>query len=131
MKRTYQIIKDIAVKKADTSSISSGEANSVTTTERLKDGYARVAGLFFVSHANTNDLAGVHVSLKIAQQEVLPTGFDASLITFSTNIAQADCTLDLSKENIPARSSELEVTVEKTTATTDRAFDIYVILEND
>lgn len=130
MKKTFQIIKNISVpyKPSDSSETTS---NTVTTTERLKDGYSRVTGVMIVSHAQTNDLAGVHVSLKIAQQEVLPTGFDASLITYSPDVSMAEIILDISKENIPAKSSELELTIERTSYTTERIFDLYLVLEKD
>lgn len=129
MNKTYQIIRGIEVPTSATSKYDTGVMNTKSTTERVKDGYSRVTGLFFVSHAKTNDLAGVSVGLKIAQQEVLPLGFDASLITFSPDVSRSDCLLDLSAENIPARSSELEITVELTNDTVARSFDVYLVLE--
>ncbi len=120
MKRTFQIIKDITTPT---------DSEQKTVTERLKEGYAKVSGIFVVPETASTSLDGVEVSLKIAQQEVLPIGFDLSLLTHTQYISMKDATLDIADEGIPARSSELELTVSKSGA--EKKFSLYVVLQKE
>lgn len=122
MNKTFQIIKDIETPMA---------TDSKTITERLKEGYAKVTGIFVVPQTVNTDLTGVEVSLKIAQQEVLPAGFDLSLLAQTPYISMRDATLDISAEDIPARSSELELVVNRISSNVSRTFSLYVVLSKE
>ena len=122
MNKTFQIIKDIETPKT---------SDSLTITERLKEGYAKVTGVFVAPQTTNTDLSGIEVSLKIAQQEILPSGFDLSLLAQTPYISMHDATLDISDENIPARSSELEFTVSRISTSVSRTFSLYVILSKE
>lgn len=123
MKKSYQIIRDITVTGG----------KSTTITERLKEGYTRCVGAFVTPTTAATSFMQLTASLKIAQNEILPAGFDLSLIAFSGDVSMNECIFDFRKENIPARSSELEIVVKNNSsdAANSQSFNLYLILEND
>lgn len=150
MKKTFQIIRGLSLLHKDASTpwgsvapVQNGEGNQavnvVSVNERLKDGYSKCTGVFVVPEKIGEKLSNVTITLKIAQQEVLPVGFALSLITYDGNSSLADTTYDFRQENIPARSSEAEITIECLTSLcgtqTERKnaqlFDLYLVLENE
>ncbi len=122
MKQAFQIIKDIVTP--------TGGENAITYTERLKEGYSKCIGVFITPISQDTDLSQVEISLKIAQQEIFPSGFDASLIAHTGFISMKDAMFDISNENIPAKSSELELVVSNN-GTAAKTFSLYLVLSKD
>lgn len=120
MKKTLQVLRDVEYGPKYPA------GNTVTLT--LRDNYARCTGFFIVPYENNADMNGVTFGLRIDNQEVLPDGCDASLFLKNNNISRGEATYDLSKENIPARSSNVELTVKSQRI--HGWFHIYFVLEN-
>ena len=117
MKKTLQIFRDITI-----------ESNSESfKSEQLKEGYSNCTGIFIVPISGS--LKNVTLSVKIAQYEVLPQGTDAVLIAFDGKNSLADSIYDFKQEGIPARSSEMDITIKNLSAESVK-FNLYLVLEN-
>ena len=120
MKKTYQIERDIRIDAGKTAIINT----------QLKENYARCTGFFLTPYKAGTDFMALTLGLNIAQQEILPINTDSSLFALTDYIGRADATYDFSEENIPARSSDVQLTI---TNTSDSAqiVNAYFILKND
>lgn len=119
MKKSFQIWQEIHI-----------PANSETTlSEQLKENFGKCTGAFIVPISATTNLSGVSLFLKIAQQEILPKGTSASLLTFNGNVELKNVIYDFSADNIPARSSEMDLTFTNK-GTSEVVLDFYLVLEN-
>ncbi|MCQ2607747.1 MAG: hypothetical protein MJ197_03570 [Bacteroidales bacterium] len=120
MKKSFQIWREIEVPAG----------GQTVLSELLKENFSKCTGAFIVPFSATTNLSQVSLFLKIAQNEILPNGTDASIITFDGSVALKDAIYDFSKDNIPARSSELDLTITNN-GTSDVKLNFYVVLENE
>lgn len=128
MKKSYQIWRDVIIPRNDSSTGLPGE---VVISEQLKENFAKATGFFIVpSNDLSKDLSGLTIFLKISQNEILPKGTDASIVSFNGNVAREQVVYDFSKENIPARSSDFELTLSNYDINAKKV-NIYVVLENE
>ncbi|MBE6341456.1 MAG: hypothetical protein E7069_12100 [Bacteroidales bacterium] len=119
MKKSYQIERGLVV-----------PANQTKVYNfQLKENYAKCTGVFVVPFRGNTDFSQLTLGLNIAQTEVLPNGVDASLIALTDYISRADATYDFKEENIPAKSSDVQLTITNN-GTTEQKFNMYFILEN-
>ena len=133
MKRSFQIFRGVVAKGIVTSTDSETNAtkatgNIVSLTDQLRQDFSKCVGVFVVPATAKTDLSGVTCSLKIAQNEILPDGFDLSLIVFKGEVSLHDTVYDFSKYDIPAKSSEFELILTNSTET-DQEFNLYFVLE--
>ena len=125
MKKSFQIWRQQTI-PARTGGIDGEKVIS----DQLKENYAKATGFFIVPFAaNQKDLSDLTISLKIAGNEILPKGTDASIVSFNGNVALDKVVYDFSKDNIPARSSEIEMVLTNKGASLD--VNLYVVLENE
>lgn len=126
MKKSYQIWRGQEVPaRAD------GNDGELVISDQLKEQYAKATGFFIVPFAaNKKDLSPLSLFLKIAGNEILPKGTDASIVTFNGNVERDKVVYDFSKDNIPARSSELELVLSNSSSEAIKV-NIYVVLENE
>lgn len=117
MKKTLQIFRGISISKESEQFIS----------EQLKEGYTNCTGIFIVPVSGS--LKNVTLSVKIAQYEVLPQGTDAILIAFDGQNPLSESIYDFKNEGIPARSSEMDISIQNTSSS-DVKFNLYLVLEN-
>lgn len=96
---------------------------------QLQQTYENCTGIFAVPQNANVDLSAVSLSCKIAQNEILPQGTDLVFISFNGNCSLKDVIYDFRKENIPARSSDVELTFKNTSASA-LTFKFYFVLEN-
>ncbi len=114
MKRSFQIFRNITAKDlvestdSETNKVTAGD-NIVSLTDQLRQDFTKCVGVFVVPQSASTDLSGVTCSLKIAQNEILPDGFDLSLIAFKGEVSLGQTIYDFSKDEIPAKSSEFEL----------------------
>ena len=133
MKRSFQIFRNITAKGIDestdseTNKVTAG-GNIVSLTDQLRQDFSKCVGVFVVPQSASTDLSGVTCSLKIAQNEILPDGFDLSLIAFKGEVSLGQTIYDFSKDEIPAKSSEFELILTNGTKT-DQTFNLYFVLE--
>jgi hypothetical protein len=119
MRKTYQVERSV--------SVAAGAAKQVNLT--MKENYSRVTGFFITPNTALTDMGQITIGLTIAQQEVLPKGCDASLFAITGYVSRGEATYDFREENIPARSSEAQLTIENN-GETDQTFNVYFVLEN-
>lgn len=117
MKRTYQIVKVTAA---------SGKTSIV---EQLRQDYGRCTGFFVVPKDESTNLKRITVSLKIANNEVLPTDTDLMLFAFNEKKSVAETMYDFTRESIASRSAEAEIVFNNPTETA-QSFNVYFQLEN-
>ena len=98
-------------------------------SEQLLENYAKCTGAFIVPVSANTNLSQVSLFLKIAQQEILPKGTNAMLLTFNGNVELKNVVSDFSADGIPARSSEMDLTLTNK-GTSDVLLDFYLVLEN-
>lgn len=133
MKRSFQIFRNITAKgivestDSETNKVTAG-GNIVSLTDQLRQDFTKCVGVFVVPQSASTDLSGVTCSLKIAQNEILPDGFDLSLIAFKGEVSLGQTIYDFSKDEIPAKSSEFELILTNGTKT-DQTFNLYFVLE--
>ncbi len=133
MKRSFQIFRNITAKgivestDSETNKVTTG-GNIVSLTDQLRQDFTKCVGVFVVPQSASTDLSGVTCSLKIAQNEILPDGFDLSLIAFKGEVSLGQTIYDFSKDEIPAKSSEFELILTNNTKT-DQMFNLYFVLE--
>lgn len=133
MKRSFQIFRNITAKgivestDSETNKVTTG-GNIVSLTDQLRQDFMKCVGVFVVPQSASTDLSGVTCSLKIAQNEILPDGFDLSLIAFKGEVSLGQTIYDFSKDEIPAKSSEFELILTNNTKT-DQMFNLYFVLE--
>ncbi|MBE6339826.1 MAG: hypothetical protein E7069_03675 [Bacteroidales bacterium] len=133
MKRSFQIFRNIIAKgiiestDSETNKVTAG-GNIVSLTDQLRQDFTKCVGVFVVPQSASTDLSGVTCSLKIAQNEILPDGFDLSLIAFKGEVSLGQTIYDFSKDEIPAKSSEFEMILTNNTKT-DQMFNLYFVLE--
>ena len=133
MKRSFQIFRNITAKgivestDSETNKVTTG-GNIVSLTDQLRQDFTKCVGVFVVPQSASTDLSGVTCSLKIAQNEILPDGFDLSLIAFKGEVSPGQTIYDFSKDEIPAKSSEFELILTNNTKT-DQMFNLYFVLE--
>ena len=133
MKRSFQIFRNITAKgivestDSETNKVTTG-GNIVSLTDQLRQDFSKCVGVFVVPQSASTDLSGVTCSLKIAQNEILPDGFDLSLIAFKGEVSLGQTIYDFSKDEIPAKSSEFELILTNNTKT-DQMFNLYFVLE--
>ena len=133
MKRSFQIFRNITAKgivestDSETNKVTTG-GNIVSLTDQLRQDFMKCVGVFVVPQSASTDLSGVTCSLKIAQNEILPDGFDLSLIAFKGEVSLGQTIYDFSKDEIPAKSSEFELILTNNTKT-DHMFNLYFVLE--
>ncbi len=127
MKKTFQIFKDVAIARGGDETSTNSEKTSLTY--QLKQDYAKCTG-FFMTRANASvDLDQITMNLKIASNEILPSDTDASLFLFSENKSLAETIYDFSREDIPAKSSEVEISFDNPTSSV-QTVNLYFVLEN-
>ncbi len=119
MKRSFQIWQEVRVPAG---------AETVLS-EQLLENYAKCTGAFIVPVSANTNLSQVSLLLKIAQQEILPKGTNAMLLTFNGNVELKNVVYDFSADGIPARSSEMDLTLTNK-GTSDVLLDFYLVLEN-
>lgn len=120
MKKTYQVQRDLTV---------NGNSTKVFTIT-LQEAYAKCNGFLFVPQtAGESKLSNLTIGLTIAQQEVLPLGTDASLFALSEYVSRHDALYDITDENIPARSSDVILTVTNKGKEV-QTFSAYFLLSN-
>lgn len=125
MKKSFQIWRQQTIPAR----IGSIDGEKVIS-DQLKENYSKATGFFIVPfEADKKDLSDLTISLKIAGNEILPKGTDASIVTFNGNVALEKVIYDFSKENIAARSSEIEIVLTNKGASLD--VNLYVVLENE
>lgn len=133
MKRSFQIFRNITAKgivestDSETNKVTAG-GNIVSLTDQLRQDFTKCVGVFVVPQSASTDLSGVTCSLKIAQNEILPDGFDLSLIAFKGEVSLGQTIYDFSKDEIPAKSSEFELILTNNTKA-DQMFNLYFVLE--
>jgi hypothetical protein len=133
MKRSFQIFRNITAKgivestDSETNKVTAG-GNIVSLTDQLRQDFTKCVGVFVVPQSASTDLSGVTCSLKIAQNEILPDGFDLSLIAFKGEVSLGQTIYDFSKDEIPAKSSEFELILTNGTKS-DQTFNLYFVLE--
>ena len=133
MKKSFQIFRIITAKgivestDSETNKVTTG-GNIVSLTDQLRQDFTKCVGVFVVPQTASTDLSGVTCSLKIAQNEILPDGFDLSLIAFKGEVSLGQTIYDFSKDEIPAKSSEFELILTNNTKT-DQMFNLYFVLE--
>lgn len=137
MKKTYQIQRGLSVKAGE----------SKTFNFQLKENYAKCTGFFLTPSTANTDFSVLTLLLNVAQMEVLPNGTDASLFALTDYISRADATYDFKEENIPAKSSDVQLIVTNNAPTKDaegnplkdekgnpidntQTFNVYFVLEN-
>ena len=98
-------------------------------SNRLRDEYARVTGVFVVNESAT-DLAKVYFHLNIGGVEILPKEITLSLLEYNGNFSLKDTAYDFAADKIPARSSDFEMEFSNT-QTANVELSVYFILEND
>ena len=119
MKKSYQIQRELTV-----------AANSTATFNfQLKENYARCTGFFLSPHLAKTDFSTITFSLNIAQMEVLPQGSDASLFALTDYISRSEATYDFTEEQIPAKSSDVQLVVTNN-SDNEQKFNVYFVLEN-
>ncbi len=120
MKKTYQVERNLTV--------DAGKTKVFSLT--LQEAYAKCNGFFLTKYmAGATDFSALTIGLTIAQQEVLPLGTDASLFAMSEYVSRHDALYDISEENIPARSSDVTLTVTNN-GSTSQTFNVYFALAN-
>lgn len=133
MKRSFQIFRNVTANgivtntDSETSAVTTG-GNIVTVTDQLRQDFSKCTGVFVVPQSAATDLSGVTCSLKIAQNEILPDGFDLSLIAFKGDVSLGQTIYDFAKDDIPAKSSEFELVLTNSTSTS-QTFNLYFVLE--
>ena len=133
MKKSFQIFRNISAKgivestDSETNKVTAG-GNIISMTDQLRQDFSKCTGVFVVPQSASTDLSGVTCSLKIAQNEILPDGFDLSLIAFKGEVSLGQTIYDFSKDEIPAKSSEFELILTNNTKT-DQMFNLYFVLE--
>lgn len=133
MKKSFQIFRNITAKgivestDSETNKVTAG-GNIISMTDQLRQDFSKCTGVFVVPLSASTDLSGVTCSLKIAQNEILPDGFDLSLIAFKGEVSLGQTIYDFSKDEIPAKSSEFELILTNNTKT-DQMFNLYFVLE--
>lgn len=133
MKKSFQIFRNITAKgivestDSETNKVTTG-GNIVSMTDQLRQDFSKCTGVFVVPQSASTDLSGVTCSLKIAQNEILPDGFDLSLIAFKGEVSLGQTIYDFSKDEIPAKSSEFELILNNNTKT-NQTFNLYFVLE--
>lgn len=115
MKKTFQIITKTINAHSD-----------LIINDKLRQDYQKCTGVFIVA----GDMSGVSMNLSVAQSEVLPKGTDCNLLRFNGNYSLKETAYDFSKENLPAKSCDINV-VMKNTSTNNITFSLYLILENE
>lgn len=123
MKKGLQIVRNIK--------ISGGESQTINI--QLKENYAKCTGVMLTPGANNTRFDLLTIGLIVAQHEVLPIGTDATLIAHHSNISRDEAKYDFTEENIPARSSDVELQVKHIGKSTDvtQTFNVYFFLENN
>lgn len=121
MKKTYQIEREITVMGGETKTINL----------QLKENYQKCIGFFLTPDKDGTDFSKLTVGLNIAQQEILPRSADAALFALTNYIGRADATYDFSEENIPARSSDVQLIFENRETKGYQRFNVYFILSNE
>lgn len=124
MKKTYQMERNLSV-----------PANSTKIFNfQLKETYAKCTGVFLVPFTKGSvygtNFKYLTLGLNIAQTEILPNGTDASLIALTDYISRDEATYDFAADNIPARSSDVQLTVVNSDTENEQHFTIYFVLEN-
>ena len=133
MKKNFQRFRNITAKgivestDSETNKVTAG-GNIVSMTDQLRQDFSKCTGVFVVPQSASTDLSGVTCSLKIAQNEILPDGFDLSLIAFKGEVSLGQTIYDFSKDEIPAKSSEFELILTNNTKT-NQTFNLYFVLE--
>lgn len=133
MKKSFQIFRNITAKgivestDSETNKVTAG-GNIISMTDQLRQDFSKCTRVFVVPQSASTDLSGVTCSLKIAQNEILPDGFDLSLIAFKGEVSLGQTIYDFSKDEIPAKSSEFELILTNNTKT-DQMFNLYFVLE--
>ncbi len=121
MKKTYQVERKL--------SVAAGKTKVFTLT--LQEAYAKCVGFFLTKDtAGGTDFSKLTLGLTIAQQEVLPLGTDAILFAMTEYVSRHDATYDITAENIPARSSDVILTVTNNSDET-QIFNVYFALANN
>ena len=121
MKKTFQIFKNITLP------VSGG---TLTFNDRARQDYQKVTGFFITSES---DLKNVTLSLSIAQQEILPVGTGATLFLFDGSVSRQDVIYDFKADDIPARSSDIEIKftyTPKEKAAPSVKLSVYLVVEN-
>lgn len=120
MKKTFQVERDLSV-----------DAKSTRVfTLTLQEAYAKCKGFFLTKKtAGGTDFSKLTIGLTVAQQEVLPLGTDAALFAVSEYVSRLDAMYDMADENIPARSSDVTLTVTNNGSTL-QTFNVYFALSN-
>lgn len=123
MKKIFQIERSLTV----------GMNATQVFNFQLKENYAKCTGVFLTKYTNGGsygtDFSKLTLGLNIAQMEVLPIGTDASVIALTDYISRNDAAYDFREENIPAKSSDVQLTVTNV-ASYPQVFNAYFILEN-
>lgn len=119
MKKTLQVERDIIV-----------EANEIKTVNlRLKEDYKNCVGFFLTPTIAGTDFSALLVGLSIAQIEILPQGCDASLFAMTSYIGRNDATYDFTSDGIPAKSSEVQLTISNRSNNSQKV-NAYFVLSN-
>lgn len=119
MKKTFQVERGLTV----------GGNTTKVFTFTLQEAYAKCAGFFLTANASNTSFDDITIGLAIAQQEVLPLCTDASLFALSAFVSRHEAMYDISDENIPARSSDVTLTVTNNSNYTQK-FNAYFVLTN-
>lgn len=119
MQKSFQIIRNVTV----------NANNDLIISDRMRQDYSRTTKVFIIPMDNTTDMSRITIGLKIANYEVLPSAFDASLITFDSNVSRDDVAYNFAEEQLPAKSAELEIQLHNY-GSTSQTFNIYFVVEN-
>jgi hypothetical protein len=102
------------------------EAGTKQISGQLRQDYSRCTGVFFINSADDQ----LTMRMTIAGQEVFPSGTNVSLFNFNGNYSRDEAKYDLTKEMIPAKSSEYQIDFENKSGVTLNAI-LYFELAND
>ena len=113
----------IVIPAADTNS-----AGEFSLREVLRDDYQKCTGVFIVKEMNT-DTGKIFCRLNIANIEILPKEVALMLIEYNGNFALKESIYNFEKDNIPARSSAVEMDFTNFIEN-EIKLSVYFVLEN-
>lgn len=120
MKKTYQIERELVI---------AGGKKEIFNFQ-LKESYAHCVGFFLTASNVGTNFSKLTLGLNIAQQEILPIDTDAVLFAKNDYLGVNDVTYDFTKENIPSRSSDVQLTIENV-GSSEQKVNAYFVLTND
>lgn len=111
---------------------------NIQVTEKLSTEFESIIGIFAIEKseykeqvsANETKISDITFGLRVSGDEVIPNHTDLSLMEFNGKYSWREAMYDLSKENLSARGTQVEIYVNNNNIIDKRPFNftIYLLL---